>query len=65
MEAGRTVEQAVTEGRQAGLPAEALTYLPGMVFQATSAGRIQGCRLIDLQRQMMKPESSGHIVESD
>ena len=39
---GGTVEKAMAEGRQAGLPAEITTYLPGMVFQATSAaGAVQ------------------------
>jgi len=34
---GGTVKQAVAEGPQSGLPGEVPTYLPGMVFQASSA----------------------------
>ncbi len=31
------MEQAIEEGREAGLPDELLDSLPGMVFEATSA----------------------------
>ena len=34
---GRTIEQAIEEGREVGMPGELLDSLPGMVFQATSA----------------------------
>jgi len=34
---GGSVEKARADGRQSDLPAEVPTYLPGMVFQATSA----------------------------
>lgn len=34
---GKTIEQAIEEGRAVGMPAELLEGLPEMVFQATSA----------------------------
>lgn len=34
---GATVDEAVTTGREAGLPDELLESFPGMMFQATSA----------------------------
>ena len=34
---GRTIEQAIEEGREVGMPEELLDSLPGMVFEATSA----------------------------
>jgi len=32
-----TVEQAIEQGRQVGVPEELLEYLPGMMFEITSA----------------------------
>ena len=34
---GKTIEQAIEEGREVGMLGEMLDSLPGMVFQATSA----------------------------
>jgi len=33
----KTIDQAIIEGREAGMPEELLDSLPGMVFQATAA----------------------------
>lgn len=53
----KTVAQAIEEGREAGIPEELLSSLPGMMFEVTSAAcavHTGGRTVSSVAKQMMK-----------
>ena len=64
-----TVEQAIEQGREAGVPAELLDSLPGMMFEITAAAGaiVAGGRAVDevAEELLKRAEDRGNVVDFD